>query len=120
MPFQIKRIYEPPLNSDGIRLLADRLWPRGVSKADAHLDGWIKTLTPSNELRTWFGHKKENFEEFSLLYRAELDANDEAQEEAKRIVLQSKTNTITLLYAAKDPQINHAIILKKYLEEKSI
>jgi uncharacterized protein YeaO (DUF488 family) len=116
---QIKRIYDSVQESDGLRLLVDRLWPRGVSKEAARLDGWTKELTPSSQLRTWFGHKAENFPEFAALYRAELDASAEAQATVRDIILQSKEGTVTLLYGARDPQINHAIILKEYLEEKS-
>lgn len=120
MALQIKRIYDPFEESDGIRLLVDRMWPRGISKENAHLDGWVKELAPSRELRIWFGHKAENFERFSMLYRNELDANDEAQTAAHQIILQSRENMVTLLYGAKDPQINHAVVLKDYLESKSM
>ncbi|WP_333652389.1 DUF488 domain-containing protein [Lacrimispora sp.] len=119
MPLQIKRIYDPFQETDGIRLLVDRLWPRGVSKENAHLDGWMKQLAPSSQLRTWFGHKAENFERFAMVYRTELDTNAEAQAAARQIILQSKENMVTLLYGAKDPQVNHAIILKEYLESQS-
>ncbi|MGI6162175.1 MAG: DUF488 domain-containing protein [Christensenellales bacterium] len=119
MALRIKRIYDAFDKSDGVRLLVDRLWPRGVKKEDARLDGWLKELTPSPELRKWFGHKPENFSEFASLYRAELAASAEAQAAARQVILQSKESTVTLLYAAKDPQINHAIILKAYLDEKS-
>jgi uncharacterized protein YeaO (DUF488 family) len=115
MALQIKRIYDPPLESDGMRLLVDRLWPRGLSKQRAHLDGWPKELAPSSQLRIWFGHKPENFERFSALYRAELDESQEARRTAKSIIEESKTNTVTLLYAARDPQINHASVLISYL-----
>lgn len=116
MALQIKRIYDPFQESDGIRLLVDRLWPRGIAKVNAHLDGWVKELAPSSQLRIWFGHKAENFEEFAALYRAELDTSAEAQAAARQVILQSKENMVTLLYGAKDPQVNHAIILKEYLE----
>lgn len=119
MGLQIKRIYDSYQESDGMRFLVDRLWPRGISKENAHLDGWLKELAPSRQLRVWFGHRPENFEQFSALYRAELDADDEAQETAGQVILQSRENTVTLLYGAKDPQINHAVILKEYLEFKS-
>ncbi|MGI6361554.1 MAG: DUF488 domain-containing protein [Bacillota bacterium] len=118
MPIQIRRIYDPILESDGMRFLVDRLWPRGISKKGAHLDGWLKELAPSVDLRIWFGHKAENFEQFAALYRAELDGNAEAKATGRRIILQSKQNMVTLLYGAKDPQINHAVILKDYLETK--
>jgi uncharacterized protein YeaO (DUF488 family) len=119
MAIVIKRIYEPFQKGDGVRLLVDRLWPRGVTKEAAHLDGWPKELAPSPQLRMWFGHKPENFAEFCALYRAELDASAQAQAAARQVVLQGKEATVTLLYGAKDPQINHAIILKGYLDEKS-
>ncbi|MEA5016360.1 MAG: DUF488 family protein [Candidatus Limiplasma sp.] len=119
MALQIKRIYDPFQESDGIRLLVDRLWPRGISKEKARLDGWVKELSPSPQLRTWFGHKAEHFEEFAGLYRAELTANPQAQAAAEQVVFQSKEGNVTLLYGAKDPQINHAVVLKAYLEELS-
>lgn len=119
MALQIKRIYDSFQESDGIRLLVDRLWPRGISKENAHLDGWVKELAPSHQLRVWFAHRAENFEKFAELYRTELDTDAEAQAAARQVILQSKENMVTLLYGAKDPQINHAIILKKYLESKS-
>ena len=117
MAIQIKRIYDPPETSDGVRILVDRLWPRGVAKADARLDDWIKELTPSNSLRQWFGHKAENFSRFSDLYLYELNHNQEAQKAALKVIEQSKDSMVTLLYAAKDPQINHAVILQNYLEQ---
>lgn len=118
MALQIKRIYDSFQESDGIRLLVDRLWPRGISKEKARLDGWLKELAPSRQLRIWFGHRAENFEKFAVLYRAELDADAETQAAARQVILQSKATMVTLLYGAKDPQINHAVILKDYLESK--
>ena len=120
MTLQIKRIYDPFQESDGTRLLVDRLWPRGISKENAHLDGWVKELAPSRQLRIWFGHRPENFEEFAMLYRVELDTDAEAQAAARQVILQSKGNMVTLLYGAKDPKVNHAIILKDYLESKAL
>ena len=119
MAMETKRIYSPFQESDRIRLLVDRLWPRGVSKESARLDGWVRALAPSNQLRTWFGHRPERFAEFSARYRAELDASAEAQAAVRQVILQSGAHTVTLLYGAKDPQINHAAVLKAYLEEKS-
>ncbi|WP_440895443.1 DUF488 domain-containing protein [Amphibacillus sp. Q70] len=118
MTLQIKRIYDSVQESDGIRLLVDRLWPRGVSKEKAQLDGWVKELAPSRELRIWFGHKAENFEKFAIRYREELESDADAQEAVQQVILQSKKNRVTLLYAAKDPQVNHAVVLKEYLESK--
>ncbi|AGA68944.1 hypothetical protein Desdi_1446 [Desulfitobacterium dichloroeliminans LMG P-21439] len=118
MALQIKRVYDSFQESDGMRLLVDRLWPRGITKENAHLDGWVKELAPSHQLRIWFGHRAENFEKFAMLYQEELDATTEAQAAARQVILQSKENKVTLLYGAKDPQVNHAIILKEYLEAK--
>lgn len=117
MAFKTKRVYDPAEESDGIRLLVDRLWPRDVSKESAQLDGWVKALAPSTLLRTWFGHKMENFAEFSALYRAELDASADAQAAAREIIRQSKENTVTLLFGTKNTKVNHAVVLKAYLEE---
>ena len=97
----IKRAYEPPAKTDGKRFLVDRLWPRGLRKADAALDGWWKDLAPSPGLRTWFGHIPERFDEFRRRYKAELKANPLVKATAKTI----GTGKATLLYAAKDTQI---------------
>lgn len=119
MAVQIKRIYDGFEDSDGKRLLVDRLWPRGITKEAARLDGWPKALAPSPSLRTWFGHKAENFAQFAALYRAELDASDQAQAAARQVIAQSGTSMVTLLYAAKDARINHAVVLKAWLDEKA-
>ncbi len=119
MALQIKRIYEPYMESDGLRYLVDRLWPRGISKEQAHLTGWLKALAPSTALRKQFGHMAERFEEFSALYQDELDTNTEAQAELRQIIQQSRQQTVTLLYGARDPHINHAVVLRDYLEEKA-
>lgn len=118
MALQIKRIYDPFEESDGVRLLVDRLWPRGISKENARLDRWLKELAPSRQLRMWFGHRAELFAEFSVRYRAEMEASAEAQAAIRRILLQSRQMTVTLLYGAKDPRINQAAVLKAYLDEK--
>lgn len=116
MPFQIKRIYDAPDESDGYRILVDRLWPRGIKKERAKLDGWEKDLAPSTELRKWFGHMPENFEAFSNFYKDELKANPTAIEKAKGLLLKSKKEMVTLLYGARDPVVNHAVVLKEFLE----
>lgn len=108
----IKRIYDIPSKSDGYRILVDRLWPRGVSKEVAQLDEWDKDVAPSSDLRIWFGHKPERFEEFAIKYREELSHN---KEELLRIKHLLKLHNVTLLYAAKNPQVNHAIVLKDYI-----
>lgn len=109
----IKRIYESPSAKDGLRILIDRLWPRGVTKERAHIDFWYKEITPSNGLRKWFGHKTERFSEFAKVYQEELTHQTELLEKIKEF---SKKQPVTLLYAAKDPKINHAIVLKEVLD----
>ncbi|HEY4144397.1 DUF488 domain-containing protein [Pinirhizobacter sp.] len=112
--FAIKRIHETPDPSDGHRVLVDRLWPRGVSKARAALDDWRKDIAPSVELRQWFNHEPERFEEFSAHYLAELRA-DPAVDVFLTDIHGKHT---TLLYAAKDPDINHAVVLMRYLNKR--
>lgn len=113
-PIKIKRIYDVPLDKDGIRILVDRLWPRGITKEKAAIDYWYKEITPSNDLRKWFAHKEERFNEFSDMYREELKSQEEI---LKQIKLLSQQRPITLIYAAKDPKINHAIVLKEVIEK---
>lgn len=116
MPLQIKRIYEPVQSSDGIRILVDRLWPRGISKERAKLTAWEKDVAPSSELRKWFGHRPERFDEFSTRYKAELDADLQAQKILHDILEKSQAGMVTLLYGAKDPHVNHAVTLMAYLK----
>ncbi|EPI40835.1 DUF488 domain-containing protein [Gardnerella vaginalis] len=111
---QIKRVYECADNDDGFRILVDRLWPRGLSKERAHINEWCKDIAPTTELRRWFHHDSERFDEFSHRYVDELDANGEAVEHI--IALCNQYSTITLVYAAKNPSINHALVLQHYLQ----
>ncbi|MGY0505341.1 DUF488 domain-containing protein [Luteimonas sp. e5] len=111
----IKRIYEAPAASDGQRVLVDRLWPRGVSKARAKLDAWLKAIAPSDELRDWFGHDPEKWDEARRRYFAELDANAEAVAELRAMLAKGR---VTLLYAARDTQHNNAQALLEYLTGK--
>lgn len=111
---KIKRIYETADEYDGFRVLVDRLWPRGVSKERAQVDQWCKDIAPSTQLRKWFNHDPERFEEFAHRYTEELDANREAVD--MLTALFAKYSTVTLLYAAKDPKVNHALVLKEYLQ----
>ncbi|HEY2335719.1 MAG TPA: DUF488 domain-containing protein [Solirubrobacterales bacterium] len=104
----IKRIYEPPSGEDGLRILVDRLWPRGVSKQDAALDLWLKEVAPTPELRAWFGHAPQRFEEFSARYRAELEANPALD---RLLDAAREAESVTLLYAARDRKFNHAAVL---------
>lgn len=105
---QIKRIYDAPSATDGYRVLVDRLWPRGVAKADADIHEWNKDIAPSTELRKWFDHRGERFDVFADAYKAELEKHTD---ELKRLRDISKKKTLTLLYGAKDPVINHARVL---------
>lgn len=110
--FAIKRIYLEPSESDGYRILVDRIWPRGVTKIEAELDEWNKEIAPSTELRKWFNHQEANFEEFEKSYREELLKK---QDELNRLKDLSKTKTVTLLYGAKNTKINQAVVLKNLL-----
>lgn len=112
---KIKRIYDEPSDDDGYRILVDRLWPRGVSKDDAKLDDWEKEIAPSSELRKWFDHKEERFEEFSKRYREELK---DKENELGKLWEIAKKKTLTLLYAAKNPEINQAVVLKEVLSNR--
>ena len=117
MNIQIKRVYDAPEESDGTRILVDRLWPRGIKKETLQLDDWAKVLAPSTEARKAFAHKAENFGEFKGRYEAELDQSAEAHEYVSTLAA-SNPPVVTLLYAAKDPQVNHAIVLKGWLERQ--
>jgi uncharacterized protein YeaO (DUF488 family) len=109
--FSAKRIYDEPSEDDGYRVLVDRLWPRGVSKERAALDLWLKDIAPSPQLREWFNHEPGRFDEFRTRYKRELKINPAAAELKK---LAKKHKTITLLYAARDPAVNHAVVLRSY------
>jgi uncharacterized protein YeaO (DUF488 family) len=112
MSIVLKRAYELPVKSDGVRVLVDRLWPRGVIKASAKIDIWAKDLAPSTELRKWFSHDPEKWTEFQKLYRAELKGNPSLSE----MHTLSCEGVITLVYAAKDELHTHALVLKKAIE----
>ena len=115
---RVKRIYEDPRADDGVRVLVDRLWPRGVSKVRAKLDSWEKCLAPGTALRTGWHHDPEQFSEFAERYRAELKAAPDAQHEIAHLrTLLAEGTPVTLLYAARDPQINHAQVLAAYLND---
>jgi uncharacterized protein YeaO (DUF488 family) len=109
--FRIKRAYEPPEPGDGLRVLVDRLWPRGLRKADAAIDLWLRDVAPSTELRRWFGHRPDRWEAFRVRYGAELKANP-AFDELRGL----GARDVTLLYAAKDEAHNHARVLLEHLQ----
>lgn len=108
-----KRVYLPASDTDGFRVLVDRLWPRGIKKENAHVDMWAKALAPSTELRKWFGHDPERFEEFARRYEEELSANAEAGTLLKEI---RTHDVITLLFGAKDENHNNAVVLSRILQ----
>ncbi|WP_288805831.1 DUF488 domain-containing protein [uncultured Bifidobacterium sp.] len=110
----IKRVYEQAADEDGVRILVDRLWPRGVSKERAALSGWLKDVAPSPDLRRWWHHDPDRFEDFARRYRTELDDNH-ALEDLLGIV--RERDRTTLVYAAKDPAVNHALILRDYIRQ---
>ncbi len=112
--WRIKRIYEEPAETDGYRVLVDRLWPRGISKEAAHLDEWCKDVAPSTEARRDFGHDPARFEEFRTRYRAELEASGAAGALAARL---ADRPVATLLYAARDQETNHAVVLQEVLSD---
>ena len=109
---RLKRAYEPPAGDDGTRVLVDRLWPRGVSKASAVIDEWAKELAPSTDLRKWFGHDPARWQEFRRLYTAELDAH---RDDVERLRELARQGTLTLVYAARDEAHNDAVVLREIL-----
>lgn len=113
---RIKRAYESPARSDGRRILVERLWPRGMKKESLEADAWMKEVAPSTELRKWFDHRVERWDQFRQRYRDELDANRDAWQS---IVDAAKRGTITLLYSAHDTVHNGAVVLRDYLMEQA-
>jgi uncharacterized protein YeaO (DUF488 family) len=111
---KLKRAYEAASDDDGVRILVERLWPRGISKEKAKIDEWLKELSPSPELRKWFGHDPERWKEFQKRYRKELDQHQEMAKDLKR---RARGKTITFVYAARDEEHNSALLLKEYLSK---
>lgn len=107
----IKRIYDKPDITDGQRILVDRLWPRGVKKSTSNIDVWLKEIAPSDELRKWFSHETEKWEEFKQRYKAELDANKAFKELLKTV----KESDVTFVFAAKDVEHNNAVALAEFV-----
>lgn len=118
MQIKIERIYTKPIDTDGYRILVDRLWPRGISKINAQLDRWFKEIGPSNELRKWFNHEVEKYPEFKQRYLAELRQNPAYAEFEQTVAEQLKTNHVILLFGAKDETHNQAVVLQALLNEK--
>lgn len=117
--FRVRRVYDPPEADDGVRVLVDRLWPRGVSKERAAVDEWCKELTPSNELRTWYHGHPDRFDDFAERYRAELagPASDPAARRLRELRELARGSRVTLLTAVKDPDHSHVPVLLGCLTE---
>lgn len=113
---KLKRAYEPPGREDGRRFLVERLWPRGLKKSALHLDAWLKDVAPSTELRKWFSHDPRKWVEFQKRYRSELKQHREV---CDQIVDAARQGTVTLVYAAHDPDRNSAVVLRNYLKKKT-
>jgi uncharacterized protein YeaO (DUF488 family) len=109
---RLKRAYEPPADSDGVRVLVDRLWPRGIRKSDAAIDRWLKEIAPSTELRRWFGHDPARWDEFQRRYKAELSKDAGLLNELRDI---AKKQVLTLVYSAHDEAHNQAAVLRDVL-----
>jgi DNA-3-methyladenine glycosylase len=113
--FRTRRVYDEPAPDDGYRVLVDRLWPRGVSRERARLDEWAKDIAPSDELRRWYGHDPEKFDEFARRYRDELDAQPDVVEHAQ--AWGREHAVVTLLFGARDPETANAAVLQAYLQD---
>jgi uncharacterized protein YeaO (DUF488 family) len=113
---QIKRVYDPPTKTDGLRILVDRLWPRGLSREAAALDEWMPDVAPSAALRKWFGHDPARWTAFQQRYRRELDAHPEP---IRALAARIRGHRATLLFGAKDVEHNQAMVLRDYLMKKA-
>ncbi len=111
----VKRVYEPPGNRDGLRFLVERLWPRGVKKESLQIDGWLKDVGASDGLRRWFGHDPAKWDEFCRRYWAELEGREEAW---RPLLAAARRGNVTLMYSARDTVHNNALALKVYLEKR--
>lgn len=113
-PIKIKRIYDDYAKEDGHRVLVDRIWPRGISKEKAKLDDWCKEIAPSSELRKWFNHKEDRFDEFRNRYKKELKKHEKDLKKLREIAQEKR---LCLLFGAKDKKRNQAVVLKEVLEK---
>jgi uncharacterized protein YeaO (DUF488 family) len=111
---QTKRVYDKPAKTDGLRVLVDRLWPRGLTKEKAHVDLWMKEIAPSDGLRKWFHHEERDWKEFVKRYKTELAKKKEQLSELKK--LSKERETVTLLYGSKDEKQNQAVVLAEVLK----
>ena len=115
MAIRLKRAYDEPAQNDGYRILVDRVWPRGISKKEARLDEWLKNIAPSTELRKWFDHDPDKWEQFLERYFRELDGHKQAID---KLITLATNGRLTLVFAAKDRDHNNAVALKKYVMKK--
>jgi len=114
---RLKRAYDPPAENDGLRILVDRLWPRGVDKARANIDEWVKELAPSTKLRKWFGHDPDRWQTFRHRYAREIQQQDELLAHLRQL---ARSEPITLVYAARDETHNDALVLRDVVLGRSI
>jgi len=112
---KLKRVYEKAENNDGLRVLVDRLWPRGVKKEEAKLDEWLRDIAPSSVLRKWFRHDPKKWEEFKIRYEQEVAQKEELLD---KLIQDAKGKNITLVYASREKQFNNVIVLKELIEER--
>lgn len=117
LTIKLKRAYEAPSGDDGVRILVERLWPRGLTKSDAAIDHWMKDITPTPGLRTWFGHRPERWAEFRDRYEAELAANGALVDELRSLCA---GRTVTFVFAAKDLERNSALVLREFLLSRPV
>lgn len=117
MTVRIKRVYEPAAETDGYRILIDRLWPRGLSKEKAHVDKWLKEVAPSTELRKWFNHEPGKWDSFRTKYRAELGGSTALTELLDEI---HAHKTVTLLFGARDEEHNDAVALEEMIRKQGV
>ncbi len=113
---RIKRVYDPPAAADGTRILIDGLWPRGLTKARAKVDLWLREIAPSADLRRWFGHDPERWPEFRARYRDELAAKSDAVKILRDTI---KSGDVTLVFGARDAEHNNAVVIAEYLERRA-
>ena len=114
MTIKLKRIYEPYSEDDGYRILIDRLWPRGMKKEDAKIDKWLKEIAPTTELRKWFNHEPDKWDQFRQKYNAELDKSTALDE---LLLDLNKHKTVTFLFSTREEKHNHAIVLQQFIND---
>lgn len=117
MTIKLKRAYDPPSDDDGVRILVERLWPRGLKKETLHLDAWLKDVAPSTELRKWFGHDPARWITFQRRYFAELDVKPEALDPIRNA---SSHGLVTLIFSSHDAEHNNAAALKSYIASRKV